>query len=56
MTTTKVPSTWIFVKITFRLKLNATYEGSFMLPAVHCEDMYNNEIFYVVPARQVVVR
>ena len=43
-------------KITFRLKLNATYEGSFMLPAVHCEDMYNNEIFYVVPARQVVVR
>ena len=41
---------------TFRLKLNATYEGSFMLPAVRCEDMYNNEIYYVVPARQVVVR
>ena len=43
-------------KKTFRLKLNATYEGSYMLPAVRCEDMYNNEIFYNVPARQVTVR
>ena len=43
-------------KKTFRLKLNATYEGSFMLPAVRCEDMYNNDIYYVVPARKVVVR
>ena len=43
-------------KKTFTLKLNATYEGSFMLPAVRCEDMYNNEIYYVVPARPVVVK
>ncbi len=43
-------------KKTFRLKLNATYEGEFMLPAVRCEDMYNNDIYYVVPARKVAVR
>ena len=43
-------------KKTFTLKLNATYEGSFMLPAVRCEDMYNNEIYYLVPARPVVVK
>ena len=43
-------------KKTFKIKLNATYEGKFMLPAVRCEDMYNNEIYYLVPARQVVVR
>ena len=41
---------------TFKLKLNATYEGSYMLPAVLCEDMYNNEIYYKVPARPVVVK
>ena len=43
-------------KKTFTLKLNATYEGSFMLPAVRCEDMYNNDIYYVVPARPVIVK
>ncbi|MBP5573582.1 MAG: hypothetical protein J6X40_05385, partial [Bacteroidales bacterium] len=43
-------------KKTFTIKLNATYEGSFMLPAVRCEDMYNNDIYYVVPARPVVVK
>jgi len=43
-------------KETFSLKLNATYEGTFMLPAVRCEDMYSNEIYYVVPARPVTVR
>ena len=43
-------------KKTFSLKLNATYEGNFMLPAVRCEDMYNNEIYYVIPARPVTVR
>jgi hypothetical protein len=43
-------------KKTFTLKLSATYEGSFMLPAVRCEDMYNNEIYYMVPARPVVVK
>ena len=41
---------------TFTLKLNATYQGSFMLPAVRCEDMYNNDIYYMVPARPVEVR
>ena len=43
-------------KKTFTLKLNATYEGSYMLPAVRCEDMYNNDIYYQVPARPVVVK
>lgn len=43
-------------KKTFSLKLNATFEGSYMLPAVRCEDMYNNDIYYVVPARPVVVK
>ena len=43
-------------KKTFTLKLNATYEGAFMLPAVRCEDMYNNDIYYVIPARPVTVR
>ena len=43
-------------KKTFTLKLNATYEGSYMLPAVRCEDMYNNEIYYLVPARPVIVK
>ena len=43
-------------KKTFTVKLNATYEGSFMLPAVRCEDMYNNDIYYVVPARPVIVK
>ena len=43
-------------KKTFTLKLNATYEGSYMLPAVRCEDMYNNDIYYMVPARPVVVK
>ena len=43
-------------KKTFTLKANATYEGNYMIPAVRCEDMYNNEIFYQVPARGCVVK
>ena len=43
-------------KKTFTVKLNATFEGSYMLPAVRCEDMYNDEIYYMVPARPVVVK
>lgn len=43
-------------KKTFTLKVNATYEGTYMIPAVRCEDMYNNEIFYNVPARGCVVK
>ena len=43
-------------KKTFTLKANATYEGNYMIPAVRCEDMYNNEIFYNIPARGCVVK
>ncbi len=43
-------------KKTFTLKLNATYEGNYMIPAVRCEDMYNAQIYYVVPARGCVVK
>jgi len=43
-------------KKTFTLKANATCEGNYMIPAVRCEDMYNNEIFYNVPARGCVVK
>ena len=43
-------------KKTFTLKVNATYEGNYMIPAVRVEDMYNNEIFYNVPARGCVVK
>ncbi len=43
-------------KKTFTLKANATYEGNYMIPAVRCEDMYSNEIYYQVPARGCVVK
>lgn len=43
-------------KTTFNLKANATYEGNYMIPAVRCEDMYNNEIYYQIPARGCVVK
>ena len=43
-------------KKTFTLKANATYEGNYMIPAVRCEDMYNAEIFYQIPARGCVVK
>ncbi len=41
---------------TFVLKANATYEGNYMIPAVRCEDMYNNEIYYQIPARGCMVK
>ena len=41
---------------TFTLKVNATYEGSYMIPAVRCEDMYNADIYYQMPARKCVVK
>jgi uncharacterized protein YfaS (alpha-2-macroglobulin family) len=41
---------------TFAIKANATYEGNYMIPAVRCEDMYNNEIYYQIPARGCVVK
>ena len=43
-------------KKTFTLKANATYEGNYMIPAVRCEDMYNAEIYYQIPARGCVVK
>ncbi len=43
-------------KKTFTLKANATYEGNYMIPAVRCEDMYNADIFYQIPARGCVVK
>lgn len=43
-------------KKTFTVKANATYEGNYMVPAVRCEDMYNNEIYYQIPARGCVVK
>ena len=47
---------WSRENTTFTLKVNATYEGNYMIPAVRCEDMYNAEIFYQVPARGCVVK
>ncbi len=41
---------------TFILKANATYEGNYMIPAVRCEDMYNDEIYYQMPAKACVVK
>ena len=43
-------------KKTFTLMANATYEGNYMIPAARCEDMYNAEIFYQIPARGCVVK
>ncbi len=43
-------------KKTFTVKVNATYEGNYMVPAVRCEDMYNTEIYYQIPARGCVVK
>ena len=41
---------------TFVLKANATYEGDYMIPAVRCEDMYNDEIYYQMPAMKCIVK
>ncbi len=43
-------------KKTFTLKLNATFEGNYMIPSVRCEDMYSDQIYYVIPARGTVVK
>lgn len=40
---------------TFRLSLNAAYEGTFVAPSVTCEDMYNNQIYYVTAAKKTTV-
>ena len=41
---------------TFRVKLNATYQGTFTLPAITIENMLNNDYHYTIPAKKVVVR
>lgn len=41
---------------TMFVKVNATYAGTYTLPSVACEDMYNNKIFYTIPSRVVEVR
>lgn len=41
---------------TFVLKANATYEGNYMIPAVRCEDMYNDKIYYQMPAIKCIVK
>ena len=43
-------------KKTFVLKANATYEGNYMIPAVRCEDMYNDKIYYQMPAIKCIVK
>lgn len=40
---------------TFRLSLNAAYEGTYVIPSVTCEDMYNNQIWYSTAARMTTV-
>lgn len=43
-------------KIELTVYLTAVYAGSYTMPPVRCDDMYNNEIYYVIPARKVVVK
>ncbi len=40
---------------TFRIKLNAAYEGKYFLPSVSCEAMYDNKISARVPGQWVSV-
>lgn len=42
-------------KKTFRIQLNATYQGRFYLPSVQCEAMYDNSINSRVPGKWVEV-
>lgn len=41
---------------TFVMLLNATYKGKFSLPAVQCQDMYNNDIKAVALGGEVEVK
>lgn len=41
---------------TFKLRLNSTFVGSFVIPSVTCEDMYDDETYYIVPAQKVTVK
>ncbi len=40
---------------TFRFRVNASYAGTYFLPAVKCEAMYDHSIMSLTPARQVEV-
>jgi alpha-2-macroglobulin len=40
---------------TFRVILNAAYNGKFYLPNVSCEAMYDNEINNTKPGKWVIV-
>ena len=41
---------------TFRLKMNSTFIGTYMIPSVTCEDMYDDQTYYIVPAQKVTVK
>lgn len=41
---------------TFQLKLNSTFVGTFVIPAIHCEDMYDDQTYYIVPSQKVTVK
>lgn len=41
---------------TFYIPLNATFAGSYMIPSVYFEDMYDNTRYYVIPATKTIVR
>lgn len=43
-------------KISFIVKLNATYKGDYIIPQVECNSMYNNNIYYTYPAQPVRVK
>jgi uncharacterized protein YfaS (alpha-2-macroglobulin family) len=43
-------------KLKFRISLVAVHSGKYTVPQVRCDDMYNNEIFYVIPARNIEVK
>ena len=40
---------------TFEVIINAAYAGEFYLGSVHCEAMYDNEIYARIPGRHVKV-
>ncbi|MBR5720122.1 MAG: hypothetical protein IKX38_03830 [Bacteroidales bacterium] len=42
--------------MTFKVNLTTTYKGSYTVPSVTVEDMYNADIFYNIPAKNVVVK
>lgn len=40
----------------FTIKMNATFEGRYTMPAVRCEAMYDGSVYYVVPAKTFTVK